>query len=154
MHVPMQLLVVVINHAELVDDVLAGFVELGITGATVLESKGMGRVLAQEVPIFAGLRTLNTRSRTANRTIFCVADDVKVAAAIRMIEETCGDLGHAAGRARGGAGARAGRMRAGAIAATRVARWPPPCTRQPRHLAALHARCAPVRGRTRRGERP
>jgi nitrogen regulatory protein PII len=95
MHVPMQLLVAVINHAELVDDVLAGFVELGITGATVLESKGMGRVLAQEVPIFAGLRTLNTRSRTANRTIFCVADDAKVREAIRMIEETCGDMGEA-----------------------------------------------------------
>ena len=89
----MQLLVAVINHAELVDGVLAGFVELGITGATILETKGMGRVLAQEVPIFAGLRTLNARSRTANRTIFCVADDAKVEAAIRVIEETCGDLG-------------------------------------------------------------
>ena len=78
----MQLLVAVINHAELVDDVLAGFVELGITGATIVESKGMGRMLAQEVPIFAGLRTLNTRSRTANRTLFCVVDDAKVDAAV------------------------------------------------------------------------
>ena len=89
----MQLLVAVINHAELVDDVLAGFVELGITGATLLESKGMGRVLSQELPIFAGLQSLNARSRTANRTLFCVADDAKVEAAIRLIEETCGDLG-------------------------------------------------------------
>ena len=88
----MQLLVAVINHAELVDDVLAGFVELGITGATVLESKGMGRVISQELPIFAGLQALNARSRTANRTIFCVADDAKIAAAITMIEETCGNL--------------------------------------------------------------
>lgn len=88
----MQLLVAIINHAELVDDVLAGFVELGITGATVLESKGMGRVLTQEVPLFAGLQTLNARSRTANRTIICVADDAKVDEAIRMIEETCGDF--------------------------------------------------------------
>ncbi len=89
----MQLLVAVINHAELVDDVLAGFVELGITGATLLESKGMGRVLTQDLPIFAALESLNARSRTANRTIFCVADDAKVEAAVRMIEETCGDLG-------------------------------------------------------------
>jgi nitrogen regulatory protein PII len=89
----MQLLVAVINHAELVDDVLAGFVELGITGATLVESKGMGRVLAQELPIFAGLQSLNTLSRTANRTIFCVTEEAKVDAAIRMIEETCGDLG-------------------------------------------------------------
>lgn len=91
----MQLLVVVINHAELVEQVLAGFVELGITGATLVESKGMGRVLSQEVPIFAGLRTLNARSRSTNRTIFCVAADEKIDAAVRMIEETCGDLGSA-----------------------------------------------------------
>ena len=91
----MQLLVVVLNHAELVEQVLAGFVELGITGATVIESKGMGRVLSQDVPIFAGLRTLNTRSRSANRTLFCVADDEKIDAAVRLIEETCGDLGSA-----------------------------------------------------------
>ena len=88
----MQLLVVVLNHAELVEQVLAGFVELGITGATLIESKGMGRVLSQEVPIFAGLQTLNTRSRSANRTLFCVADDEKIDAAVRMIEETAGDL--------------------------------------------------------------
>ena len=88
----MQLLVAVINHEECVDDILAGFVEIGITGATVIESKGMGRVLSQDVPIFAGLQMLNTRSRSANRTLFCVADDEKIDAAVRMIEETCGDL--------------------------------------------------------------
>ena len=88
----MQLLVAVINHEELVDDVLAGFVELGITGATLIESKGMGRVLSHDVPIFAGVTSLNVRSRSANRTLFCVADDEKIDAAIAMIEETCGTL--------------------------------------------------------------
>lgn len=87
----MQLLVAVINHADLAD-VLAGFVELGITGATVLESRGMGRVISQELPIFAGLSTLSERSRAANRTVFCVADPAKVDAAITMIRETCGGL--------------------------------------------------------------
>ena len=88
----MHLLVAVINHEELVDDVLAGFIELGITGATVVESKGMGRVLSREVPIFAGLRTLAASSRPANRTIFCLADDAKIDAAIALIEEVCGNL--------------------------------------------------------------
>ena len=82
----MQLLVAVINHAELVDDVLAGFVELGITGATLLESKGMGRVLTQDLPIFAALESLNARSRTTNRTIFCVADEAKVDAANASVD--------------------------------------------------------------------
>ena len=88
----MQLLVTVINHQELVDVVLSGFVELGITGATVVESRGMGRVLSHDVPIFAGVEGLGTMSRSANRTIFCVTDDDKIDAAIRMIEETCGNL--------------------------------------------------------------
>jgi len=88
----MQLLVAVINHEELVDDVLAGFVELGITGATILESKGMGRVLSHDVPIFAGVRSLNVWSRGANRTLFCIADEQKINKAIAMIQETCGDM--------------------------------------------------------------
>jgi len=88
----MQLLVAVINHEEHVDDILAAFVELGITGATVVESKGMGRVLSREVPIFAGLQSLNSRSRAANRTLFCVADDEKVDAAISLIQDVCGNL--------------------------------------------------------------
>ena len=88
----MQLLFAVINHEELVDDILAGFIELGITGATVVESKGMGRVLSREVPIFAGLRTLAAASRPANRTIFCLADDAKIDAAIALIQEVCGNL--------------------------------------------------------------
>ncbi len=88
----MQLLVAVINHEERVDDILSGFVELGITGATIVESRGMGRVLSREVPIFAGLRELDRRSRANNRMIFCVADDAKVDEAIAMIQEVCGGL--------------------------------------------------------------
>ena len=88
----MQLLVAVINHEERVDDILSGFVELGITGATIVESRGMGRVLSREVPIFAGLRELDSRSRANNRMIFCVADDAKVDEAIAMIQEVCGGL--------------------------------------------------------------
>lgn len=88
----MQLLVAVINHEERVDDILAAFVELGITGATVIASKGMGRVLSSDVPIFAGLRSLGARSRPGNQTLFCVADDDKVEAAIALIQEICGDL--------------------------------------------------------------
>ena len=85
----MQLLVAVINHEECVDDILAGFVELGVTGATVVDSKGMGRVLTREMPIFAGLREY---TRPVNRTMFCVVEDPKVDAAIAVIERVCGSL--------------------------------------------------------------
>lgn len=88
----MQLLIAVINHVEQVDDILAGFVELGITGATVVNSEGMGHVLTQDVPIFAGLRALTARSRPSNQTLFSVIDDAKVDAAVSLIQEVCGSL--------------------------------------------------------------
>jgi nitrogen regulatory protein PII len=88
----MQLLVAVINHEEKVDDVLAGFVELGITGATVISSEGMGHVLSHDVPIFAGVRALSQRSRPTNQTLFSVVDDSLVDPAIALIQEICGDL--------------------------------------------------------------
>ena len=91
----MQLLVTVVNQAEVLDDLLAGFVELGITGATVIDSEGMGHVLAHDVPIFAGVRALHARSRPRNQTIISVVEDSKVDAAIAMIQEVCGGLDQA-----------------------------------------------------------
>jgi len=88
----MQLLIAVVNEPEKVDEILSGFLELGITGATILNSEGMGRVLSHDIPIFAGLQTLLSRSRPQNRTIFSVIEDEKVDPAIALLQEVCGDL--------------------------------------------------------------
>ncbi|MGD8867162.1 MAG: P-II family nitrogen regulator [Gemmatimonadales bacterium] len=89
----MQLLIAVINEAEALDDVLSGFLEIGITGATIINSEGMGRVLTHDIPIFAGIQTLITRSRAQNYTIFSVIDDdAKVDAAFALIQDVCGSL--------------------------------------------------------------
>jgi nitrogen regulatory protein PII len=89
----MQLLVAVINQEEKLDEILSGFLELGITGATIVNSEGMGRVLSHDIPIFAGLQTLIARSRPQNQTIFSVIkEDEKVEGAIALLQEICGDL--------------------------------------------------------------
>ena len=89
----MQLLIAVINQDEKLDAILSGFVELGITGATVIRSEGMGRVLTHQVPIFAGLQTLLARARPENVTIFSVIRDAeKVSAALTLLQQVCGDL--------------------------------------------------------------
>jgi nitrogen regulatory protein PII len=88
----MQLLIAVINHEEKLDEILAGFLELGITGATIIDSAGMGRVLTHDVPIFAGLRALGERSRPRNQTIFSVVAEEKLDAAIALIQDVCGGL--------------------------------------------------------------
>jgi nitrogen regulatory protein P-II 1 len=89
----MQLLIAVINQEEKLDDILAGFLELGITGATVIRSEGMGRMLAQDIPIFAGLQSLLSRARPQNSTVFSVIKaEAKVNGAISLLQEICGDL--------------------------------------------------------------
>ena len=89
----MELLIAVINDVELMDEVLAGFLEIGITGATVLDSEGMGRVLSHDIPIFAGLQTLISRSRPQNQTLFSVINEPeKVDQAIALLQDVCGRL--------------------------------------------------------------
>lgn len=88
----MRLLVATINQPEKLDDVLAGFLEIGVTGATVLQSEGMGRVLSHDIPFFAGLHALASRSRPQNQTILSVMEDDQVDPALALIEEICGNL--------------------------------------------------------------
>ncbi len=71
----MQLLVLVLNREEKLEEVLTYFLEEGVSGATILDSEGMGRFLSQEVPIFAGFRDLFAPARPFNRTILSVVPD-------------------------------------------------------------------------------
>jgi nitrogen regulatory protein PII len=89
----MELLVCVVNREEHLDRVLSGLVELGITGATVLNSQGMAQRVARQLPVLAGLQSVREGMRPHNATVFSVVrDHDKVEAAVRMISETCGDL--------------------------------------------------------------
>lgn len=88
----MQMLVAVINDPEKLDEILSGFLELGITGATIIGSEGMGRLLTHDIPIFAGLQTLISRSRPQNRTIFSVVEDEKIESALALLQDVCGNL--------------------------------------------------------------
>ena len=89
----MQLLVAVINQPEALDDILSGFLELGITGATIVNSEGMAHILTHDIPLFAGIQTLISRSRAQNYTIFSVIDEQeKVDAAFAVIQDVCGSL--------------------------------------------------------------
>ncbi len=89
----MQLLIAVINEEERLDEILSGMIELGVTGATIINSEGMGRVISHDIPIFAGLETIASRSRPQNQTIFSVIrEDEKVDGVLNLLREICGDL--------------------------------------------------------------
>lgn len=71
----MKLLVFVLNRQELLEKVLEAYVEAGIPGATILDSEGMGRYLAYEVPLFADFKDVFAGNAPKNKTILSVVKD-------------------------------------------------------------------------------
>jgi len=89
----MELLVCVVNEPRKVDDILQAFLEIGVPGATVLDSYGMGTLLIEDIPIFAGFRSLLAGSSKYNKTIFSLMENREtVERAVAAIEKICGDL--------------------------------------------------------------
>ena len=86
------LFVFILNQPELLDDVITLFVELGVSGATVLESTGMAKYLSEEIPIFAGFREILQGAKPNNRTIFTVVDKELLTQIIAGIEDVVGSL--------------------------------------------------------------
>jgi len=87
-----RLLIAVINDPEKIDEILSGFLEMGVTGATIIGSEGMGRLLSHDIPIFAGLQTLISGSRPQNRTLFSVVPEDRIEDALAVLQEVCGNL--------------------------------------------------------------
>ncbi len=89
----MKLLVMVLNEEENLNDILEGFLDIGIRGATVINSTGMGRILSRHVPLFGGLSYLFEGERASNVVAFSIIeDDNKVKDAIEVIKEVQGDM--------------------------------------------------------------
>jgi nitrogen regulatory protein PII len=89
----MELLVCVINEPTKVDEILQAFLEIGITGATVLDSQGMGTTLVEDVPIFAGFRNVLAGVGKKNKTIFSVVRDHETAEqAVACLDKICGSF--------------------------------------------------------------
>ncbi|HOX18964.1 MAG TPA: hypothetical protein PKW82_10945, partial [Spirochaetales bacterium] len=83
----MKLYVFVLNRTELLERVLEAYVEAGVAGATILDSEGMGRYLAYEVPLFADFKSLMKGSGPENKTILSVVRDGAVGERLRNIDQ-------------------------------------------------------------------
>lgn len=89
----MRLIVFVLNREELLERVLEAYVEVGITGATILDSEGMGHFLTYEVPLFADFKQFMKGNKPYNKTILSVVqDDALVEDLRRILDEVCGGL--------------------------------------------------------------
>ena len=93
----MKVMFFVLNKTELLDDLLSEFANRNVRGATVVESRGMARLLGNyhdddEIPFLGSVRAyLNPERQKSNLIIACLKDgqitDVEAA-----IDTVIGDL--------------------------------------------------------------
>lgn len=88
----LEMLLCVVKDYRHLDMILEGFLELGISGATVIDARGMAQVLSADVPIFAGLSSLFPGGGADSHLILSVLEGGRVEEVSRLIEDVCGDF--------------------------------------------------------------
>lgn len=93
----MYALVLVLNMTEYLEDVLEALVKSGVTGATIIDSQGMGSALMSyenvETPIFGSLKAFFDREHPYNKTIFSIVESEELLdQAIESVRSVVGDL--------------------------------------------------------------
>jgi len=85
----MKLLFIVLNAPDLLEEVLEGLIEAGVTGATVVDSVGMGHIL-EDVPLFAGMRSMFSAARPRNNMVFSVIGDGQARECLEVLDRIIG----------------------------------------------------------------
>lgn len=85
-------LFIVLNAIDYLEDILSGFVREEISGATILDSQGMGSTIVNNglkgVPLFSSLHMLLSDSHPYSKTIFTVLEDEgMVEKAVGVVQE-------------------------------------------------------------------
>lgn len=88
----MKLAVIFLNKIEYLEDLLSAFLEIGVSGATVLDSVGMGHIITQNIPIFAGLRDAFAGSSPNHKLILVVIDEEMVGKVAEVLSDICLDI--------------------------------------------------------------
>lgn len=90
----MYLLIAVINNEELLDDIIEGWLDIGVTGATVIESTDMLQLISHNIPIFAGFRSLTSGGMIHNKTLFTAIEQKDILDdAVAFLEDVCRKTG-------------------------------------------------------------
>ena len=90
----MYLLIAVINNEELLDELITGWLDMGITGATVVETTDLLQLISHHIPIFAGFRALTTGGQQHNKTLFTgIKSRESLDRAVAYLEMLCRQTG-------------------------------------------------------------
>lgn len=93
----MNVLFIVLNEMENLDEILDSFVEIGIKGATILDSQGMGSAIANSgrgnEPFFGHIRHFLDDAKPYNKTIFTVIEEEELLEkAVETVKDILGDM--------------------------------------------------------------
>ncbi|MBU0995740.1 MAG: hypothetical protein KJ737_24870 [Proteobacteria bacterium] len=90
----MYLLFTVLNNEDLLDTILTGWIDMGITDSTVIETTDALQLISHHIPIFAGFRILTSGGVRHNKTLMTVIDDeFLVDGAIDYLKKVCQETG-------------------------------------------------------------
>jgi len=79
-----RLLLLIARSEESFDPLVSALLDAGITGATVLESRGLANIIRMEMPIFAGLASLLPQA-TGTRVVLSIATTTRIDQLMRFI---------------------------------------------------------------------
>lgn len=90
----MYLLIAVLNNEELLDQLITGWLDMGITGATVAETTDLVQLISHNIPIFAGFRSLTSGGMIHNKTLFTAIENQETLdKAVAYLEMICSQTG-------------------------------------------------------------
>ena len=81
-----RLLIMIARSEAALDELVTGMLDVGITGATVVESKGLGAILRQDMPMFAGLAALLPQ-HTGSRVVISLCEMDEIAELRRYVDD-------------------------------------------------------------------
>lgn len=92
-----QVLFVVLNEMDYLNEILDGFVDVGVSGATILESQGMANIIVnsnkQHIFLYGQLKALMQDALPYNKTIFTVLENQElVDKAVAVVQNVIGDV--------------------------------------------------------------
>lgn len=92
----MQMFVLVLNQVEKLDGILEDMLKEGFSGATILSSTGMMRVLDDDdnvdLPMLGILRHAFNPERKSSKTMFTLVEDDRVQQLMKIINKRTGGL--------------------------------------------------------------
>lgn len=90
------LLIAVINDETLLEEIITGWLDMGITGATVFDSTDLLQLISRHIPIFAGFRSMTAGGGHHNKTLFtAIETPALLTSAVTHLQETCRRTGKA-----------------------------------------------------------